>query len=205
MANAAQLVATRPAVRQKRSIINKASWVRGAFDSDETREKMSDRTKAAHARGVYDGDETREKKSDATRAAWAHGVYTDEVRQKQSDAAKTRWARGDFDGMFESPTTIEIAVVQALEALGLAHECEYRPPGYSRTYDMLVYPDLLIEVQGDYWHNLPGRAEHDIEKAVWARGQGFVLVELWEADIREAMAAETIADFVRERIEAAYA
>ena len=202
-----------PEYRQKVSTAVVTAWGRGDFDgvfTPEHRQRLGAASKASWQRGDFDGaftPERRQKLSDTTTAAWARGdfdgAFTDEVREKQRDAMKTRWARGDFDGMFESPTTIEIAVVQALEALGLAHECEYRPPGYTCVYDVLVYPDILIEVQGDYWHTLPGRAEHDAEKAEWACGQGFMLVELWEADIREAMAADAMADFVRSQIQTA--
>ena len=215
--------------RQKRRTVAKAAWERGAYDdrfTDEVRQKISDSqkvryadpterqrtgniTKAAWRNGVFDDIYTPEycqKLSDASKAAWESGAFdSDEYRQKKSGAAKAAWARGDFDGVFQSPTTIEIAVVQALEALGVAHECEYRPPGYTRIYDVLVYPDILIEVQGDYWHTKDGTPERDAEKAAWARGQGFVVIELWGHDIREAEAAGTMADFVRGHIEAAYA
>ena len=138
--------------------------------------------------------------SATTICAWSHrhGIPV----RTRAEAIKAAWARGDFDNVFQSPTTIEIAVAGALDVLGYAYTPEYRPLDYSRPYDFYVFPDVLIEVQGDYWHNLPGKAEGDAEKAEWARGQGFVLVELWETDIREAMAADTMVDFVKSRIEA---
>ena len=211
-----------PKARQKTGAASRAAWARGDFDTPEYRKKLSDRVRARYADPEYRqkmgealkarsaDPEWHQKLSDASRVSHARGAYDDvytdpERRRKQGDAMKAAWARGDFDGVFQSPTTIELAVVQALNALGLTHECEYRPPGYTCVYDVLVYPDILIEVQGDYWHTLPGRAERDAEKAAWARGQGFVVIELWGHDIREAMAAGTMADFVRGHIEAAYA
>jgi len=191
--------------RQKQGDATRAAWVRGVFDdtyTDERLQKMSKSMSAARARGSHDHmytDEYRQTMGDAMRA---RGSFTDEHRRKISDAMRTAWARGVFDGAFQSPTTIEGAVVQALEALGVEHESEYRPPGYSRVYDVLVYPDILIEVQGDYWHTRPGAPERDAEKAEWARGQGFVLVELWGHDIRAAMAAGTMVAFVKSHIDA---
>ena len=142
--------------------------------------------------------------SEAGRASWERGDFDgEEYRQKMSAAMEAAWARGAWDGAFQSPTTIEIAVAQALDVLGYAYTSEYRPTGYSRPYDFYVFPDLLLEAQGDYFHTLPDAPERDAEKAEWARSHGFILIAFWEHDIREAVAAGTMADFVKSRIEAA--
>ena len=102
-----------------------------------------------------------------------------------SASMKAAWERGAWDGVFQSPTSIEVAVSEALNALGIEHVSQYRPDGYSRVYDEFIPPDVLIEVQGDYWHNRPGAGEKDAEKAAWAAENGYQLVAIWEHEIVE--------------------
>ena len=123
--------------------------------------------------------------------------------RRASRASKAAHRRGCYDGVFQSPTSIEIATEEALAALGYAYIPEYRPTGYTRPYDFYVFPDILIEVQGDYWHTRDGARDGDAEKAKWARQRGFVLIELWEHDIRPAVETGTMSDLVKGHIEAA--
>ena len=137
----------------------KAAWARGDFGSEEWRRKNSEASKAAWARGAYDGEDFRRQMSETSKAAHARGRYASEsCRRKKSDA---------------------------LDTLGVGHEPQFRPPGYSRVYDELVFPDVLIEVQGDYFHSLDGVAERDTEKADWAIENGFNIVALWEHEIHK--------------------
>ncbi len=110
--------------------------------------------------------------------------------------AKMQWIRGDFDGVFQSPTSIELAVSDALDAYNIEHVSQYRPPNYNRVYDEFVPPSTLIEVHGDYWHGLKENQERDEIKARWAQENGFALIIIWEHEIKEhgAMA------LVKERI-----
>ena len=107
-----------------------------------------------------------------------------------------RWQEGVYDGVFRSPTSIELETAEALLELEIKHEREWRPDGYSRIYDFLVPPHVLIEVQGDYWHSLPERREADAEKAKWAEANGYKLVELWEHEIHEYGALELVSERV---------
>jgi hypothetical protein len=112
------------------------------------------------------------------------------------DENKKRWESGTYDGVFQSPTSIEIATAEALTGFELIYKQEYRPDDYSRPFDFLVGENLLIEVQGDYWHNRPGARERDAEKAQWAQENGYQLVEFWEYEIHDMGATELI----RERV-----
>jgi len=173
----------------------KAAWGRGVFDdrtTEEYRRKLSETQRAAWERGdmdgVFDSDACRRKHSGATKEAWERGDY-----DGLSGALKAAWVRGDFDGVFQSPTSIELQVAAALDIMGIEHETQYRPEGYSRIFDEFVLPKTLIEIQGDYWHgdNFPEHQERDAEKAQWAIENGFEFVEIWEHEIKE-LGAETI-------------
>lgn len=202
--------------RRTDSETTKAAWARGCFDSEETWRKMSESAKASRAQGTHSSEETRRKMSDAAKAAWARGdfderIFTEEARQKMSDAAKVRWARGDYaelftkevqqkksdaskaawargvyDGVFQSPTSIEIAISDALDELGIMHVSQYRPERCRFTYDeYLLAQGILLEVNGDYWHSLSVVSERDVRKAEWAREHGFTPVTIWEYEIKE--------------------
>lgn len=111
---------------------------------------------------------------------------------------KMAWSSGTMDGIFQSPTSIEIETAEALDALNLNHESQYRPNGYSRPYDEFVPPNILVEIQGDYWHGNPLiyakeelnetqriHKKRDAKKAQWAEDNDFMLIEFWEHEIRE--------------------
>jgi len=44
-------------------------------------------------------------------------------------------------------------------------------------------PPLVIRVQGDYWHRLPGRAARDFFEMVRLLELGFSVVDVWEDDL----------------------
>ena len=160
---------------------------RGCYDSEKTRQKMSKSAKAARARGTHSSEETRQKRSEALKARWKRGEFADmltdenvrrkrscvlkaawargcfdsrETQQKMSEAAKSARARGCYDGVFQSPTNIEIAISRALDELGIMHVQQYRPDSCRFTYDeYLLAQGILLEVNGDYWHTKEGAPE----------------------------------------------
>jgi len=109
---------------------------------------------------------------------------------------KKRWADGCYDGVFLSPTSIEVDVSDALDLLGIPHKSQFRPKGYTRIFDEFVYPNILIELQGDYWHSLPHTRRRDAEKATWAIQQGYCFLEFWECDIRNIGAEHLIDRYI---------
>jgi len=109
---------------------------------------------------------------------------------------KKRWEEGIYDGVFRSPTSIELAMRAALEELDILYKKEWRPDNYSRIFDFKIDPNVLIEVQGDYWHSLEKNKSRDIEKANWAKNNGFQIVEIWENEIKRIGSTQLIKDRV---------
>mgnify|MGYP002152720830 CR=1 FL=1 len=114
----------------------------------------------------------------------------------RSEKSKKAWRSGVYDDVFVSPTSIEIATAQALSVLGLPFTQEWRPDNYSRIFDFLIPPDVVIEVQGDYWHSMTHVARRDAEKAQWAKDNGYQLVEFWEHEIKDRGATELVEERV---------
>lgn len=111
--------------------------------------------------------------------------------------SKEMWKLGRFDGVFKSPTSIEIEIATVLDTLGIKHVSQFRPSNYSRPFDEFIPPKLFIEIQGDYWHGNPlfykanelgkkqrKNRQRDAEKAVWAKENGYCLVTIWEHEIK---------------------
>ena len=136
--------------------------------------------------------------SDKVKEAWERGAYddraTEEYRQKLSKGIKAAWARGAMDGIFQSPTSIEIAVANALDQFSLKHQSQWRPPGYSKVYDEFIHPNILVEVQGSYWHSPPDIQERDLEKARWAEKNGYKFIAIWDFHL-EQYGAESLVEW----------
>jgi len=193
-----------PKRRQKRSEDMKAGWQAGLFanaHSDEARMKQSADMKRRWKEGAYSRthtEEWRQLASSLRKQAWAIGMYgSPEWRQRISESRIHDHVKGVYDGVFRSPTSIEIAVSEALDGLAVIHICQFRPPKCGYVFDEFVPPLLLIEVHGTYWHSDPrsydkgqltaiqlDRCERDQRKARWAVEHGYRLAVFWEADIR---------------------
>jgi hypothetical protein len=130
--------------------------------------------KATWERGDHDNH------SEKMRVNWESGVYDD-----HSEKMRAAYERGCFDGVFQSPTSIEVAVSRALDKFGLKHQSQFRPDGYSKVYDEFIHPNILIEVQGSYFHSTKEAQERDLEKAHWAHSNGYKFIAIWDFHLEE--------------------
>ncbi len=46
--------------------------------------------------------------------------------------------------------------------------------------------NLVVECDGDYWHNLPKQKHTDIRRDYWLRSQGYRVVRIWESEIKQS-------------------
>lgn len=128
-----------------------------------------------------------------------------------SCSAKHMWRTGVMDGIFQSPTKPERKVQAALRFLEIPFDFQWRPSTWHRVFDFRLWGTvpILIEVQGDYWHGNPElyedhelnetqrkRHKSDREKREWCKANGYILVELWEREIK----ARTALVLIQERI-----
>lgn len=160
----------------------------------EVRRKMLEGIRASHARGDYNGN------VETTKAAWIRGVYDDPaIHRKMSEGARAAHIRGIYDGVFISPTSIEVAVATALDAHNIAHVPQFRPEGCRFIFDEFIFPGLLLEINGTYWHGPehPKQQERDIIKAAWAEENGFALIVIWEHEIKEQGAQALVIERVK--------
>jgi len=81
-------------------------------------------------------------------------------------------------------TSIERAIKSVLDYLNITYEEQYIVSGFVVDFYLPDY-NLLIECDGDYWHNRPEQIKRDnIRNAVFKK-LGYNLLRLWEHDIKQ--------------------
>jgi len=149
--------------------------------------------------------EARQRNSEGTQALWRDPEYrekmeahlgSEERRAEFSAQRLAAWKRGCYDGVFQNPSSIEIQFAAALQECAIPFTVQYRLEGDSRPFDFFIPPRLLVEVDGEYWHSLPGADERDAAKTELAKERGFILRRVPERAFRE----KTPLDIVQERI-----
>ena len=114
---------------------------------------------------------------------------------------------------FQEKTNPEKLMAKLLDSLYIEYEDEYAIL-FAREwkfYDFKIGDNILIEVDGDYWHTNPDsfkmnksfkkqNKRNDILKNFIAKKRGFILLRFWEKDINENI--EQVAAKILETIEA---
>jgi len=199
--------------RQAQSSRLKVAWERGDYDTEEAKQNRSmavfkrwepggDLFGAEHLhtpeaqKNISQGQKQRyadpeelRKNSESTKAAWREEKYDNEsTRRRFSEAIKQNWEEGVYDDRRppQSPTIPELKISAALDVCGIEHEPQYSPKGCRYIFDeYLPQAQLIIEVDGDYWHGLPEVIERDARKDAWAKDNGYKLLHISENDINE--------------------
>ena len=113
----------------------------------------------------------------------------------RSDRGKAMWASGCMDGAFKSPSKPELLMAEALVEMGIKFKAQYRLEGDSHPFDFFIPDRTLIEVDGVYWHSLPGAAERDAEKTRLACEHNYQLLRVTDLDVVDRGAAVVIKEF----------
>lgn len=69
--------------------------------------------------------------------------------------------------------------------------------------DVIVYLgsiEIIIRVQGDYWHSLPDRIYKDQVQYERLVAQGYIVLDLWEHDLYQAWADGRLVKFVEDSV-----
>jgi G:T-mismatch repair DNA endonuclease (very short patch repair protein) len=122
-------------------------------------------------------------------------------RRRGADRA-TAWARHRRAAAFQAATgsqsraynQLEARLAKMLDTAEVAYRWQF--PLGQFVYDFLLPNRLLVEVHGTYWHADPRSYEgrmltpdqrrnrlHDLDKRLFAAGQGYRLKVVWEADL----------------------
>ncbi len=177
--------------------------------SQEFRDSISNSVKLRWESGLYDGvfttDNHRKKQRDATLKMWEDGrfsAWSEERKTRMSEVATKRWLDGDFDHVYHSPTGIESKVMEALDSYRIEYIPQFRPPETTFPYDIYIPSlNLLIEVDGWYWHHSSfaisiGAPERDVRKTQVAKDLGYNIIRFREDDLNSIGANELVKTLV---------
>jgi len=124
---------------------------------------------------------------------WLDGMYNEEeCRKKMSQSKQKNWEDGAYDNVVFSsnrPTGIELQIAAALDITGIEHEMQFHPENCRYFYDEYISKlNLLLEVDGAYWHSSEIARKRDQEKDQWAIKNGYRLLRIGEQEIGEKSA-----------------
>ena len=121
--------------------------------------------------------------------------HTNAAKNKMSIAGKKVWAARDIHERRDylenawlartaNPSSIEIAICKELGLLNITHQIGKRISPY---FPDIFIPccNLVIECDGDYWHNYPDGRESDRKRDAYMKDKGYKVIRLWERDIRK--------------------
>ncbi len=110
-------------------------------------------------------------------------IFTDEIKEKIRKYTISQYKSGIFKFKDTKPERI---VEQLLKEKQIKYIKQYP---YKLGIADFYLPDsnTIIEVNGDYWHNLPGAPEKDKIKYNYLLNNGYNLKVIWESDIKKGI------------------
>jgi very-short-patch-repair endonuclease len=167
-------------LKRKMSIIRKGkpAWNKGLSMSDEFKQKVS--------KGLKDRKLSEEHKRNIGIAG--KGKYhTKETKRKISITKKEAFKKGEIKLPKKyCNTSIEIAMKKQFEK----NDIEYEHQKYFNNIGLVDFflPNfnLIIECDGDYWHNRDGAQQKDVDRDLRALFNGYNIVRLWEHEINDS-------------------
>ncbi len=103
------------------------------------------------------------------------------------------------DGSYLKPSSIEVKVKKQLDMINIRYAQQKRVHNGSRYFFLDFYlPDLklVIECNGDYWHNLPDKIKRYKQLKKYVESTGRKIIFIWEHEINDDWF--WIGDFIEE-------
>lgn len=128
--------------------------------------------------------ETNKKISEANKgkATWIKGKkHTDEAIRKMSEY------RVENPNKLFQDTSIELKIEAELKRLGIRYEKQVPLCKVARVDFFIPEQKIVIQADGDYWHNLPKHKERDKNQDAVLRQNGFDVYRFWEHEINRSV------------------
>jgi very-short-patch-repair endonuclease len=100
------------------------------------------------------------------------------IRMKNGGALKARFAKRK-----KGDTKIEQLMENYLNEIKIQYVKKYRIDNFEADF-FVPSINLVIECDGEYWHNYPHHTKKDIERDYYMMKKGFYVVRFWEREIR---------------------
>lgn len=125
------------------------------------------------------------------RTAQAARNWSSEQRGRQRIKMQRKWDDPTYRSKVQHaiavrdrslPTSIELAMYDALDQLGIVYESQAVVGGY-RVDAYISHLLLVLEADGEYWHSLPWKQRQDRVKDTYLMSKGYRVVRLTERDL----------------------
>lgn len=83
-------------------------------------------------------------------------------------------------------TSIEVKMQEALRKIGIQFE-KHKPLLNKYQVDLFIEPNLVIECDGDYYHNFPEGTDSDRKKDIALKKAGYKVLRFWEHEINNSI------------------
>jgi very-short-patch-repair endonuclease len=109
-------------------------------------------------------------------------VWTKTQLRNLSEKTAQQWEDGKVKLTGNRYTKPELEMAEVLNNMGIVYQDQYRVD--TRWYDFyLPEQNILLEVDGRYWHTTPDGLKRDKIKNRLAKKMGYRLVRVWEDEI----------------------
>lgn len=127
--------------------------------------------------------ETKKRRSEAQKRYWSTVPYEERLKRTRNGCIT-----GFEANLKNTISSIELKVKYQLDSIGVKYIQQKRV--YDKKHNRVYYfdfylPDykLVIECNGDYWHNLPERKQRDKDLKQFVENCGKSVLFLWESEI----------------------
>ena len=151
-----------------------------------TGRKLSDKHKNKIGEGIIKSKKYREGRLKLI------GIrHSEEHKRKISSSLKLAYATGKKIPTYPAqkiskPHRLFIHLFEQEFGIKLKKEFRINDGVRSRFYDCHIPgTNILVEVDGTYWHSRPHQIKIDAEKNILAQKNGFVLIRVWETDVEK--------------------
>lgn len=174
---------TQAKIKSVRSVSKCSETMKKRWQDKQYRDKMllcfkksakNDTDRAGRTKKYWENQQYRDNISGKSKSNY-NFQFTDEIRSKLSAATKRNWLDEDIskkykDGLRKAHSkalvtkvsSLNIIIHNILNSLHIDHEMEFAFGPYS--FDFRI-GNILLEIQGWYWHQLPQNALRDRQKA----------------------------------------
>ncbi|MEK6879498.1 MAG: DUF559 domain-containing protein, partial [Nanoarchaeota archaeon] len=82
-------------------------------------------------------------------------------------------------------TSIEVKMQNELTKRNIIFSTNKLIDNINKKYhcDIFIEPNIVVECDGDYWHNLPNKKETDKIRTKEMQEKGYVVFRFWESEI----------------------